>query len=95
MSDAEWMRSLLRRVPVHAVDLRAVQAAGDATALSYHRAMQEWLREASLALHEAEMDGPGPRHGGASQIEGHRGSGPLGNRIAELVSTDRSAGLAG
>lgn len=89
MFDAVWMRDLLRRVPVLTVDVRAAQKAGDVSALAYHREMRAWLAEASLALHEAEMDGP--CHGGASRVGGHRGSGPLGEFAAHLIDLPHSA----
>lgn len=54
-SGTEWLADLIRRAPVHVVDIAAAQRAGDAAALAYARAIKEWQDEAAVAIAEAEQ----------------------------------------
>ena len=60
----EWLADLIRRVPVHVVDVAAAQRAGDTAALAYARTFQEWRDEAALAIAEIEQHSlhAGSRH---------------------------------
>ncbi len=60
----EWLADLIRRVPIHAINVAAAQRGGDAVALAYVRAIQEWRDEAALAIAETEQQSrrAGSRH---------------------------------
>ena len=55
---SQVLAALIRRVPVHAVDVPAAQRAGDAAAVAYASAMAAWRMEAAQAVTAAMATSP-------------------------------------
>lgn len=55
---SQILAALIRRVPVHAVDVPAAERAGDAAAVAYAAAIEAWRAEASQAVAAAMSGSP-------------------------------------
>lgn len=81
MSTIDHLARLIRRVPVHHIDVAEATEAGDVEALWYARDIAKWLSEAAIALSEVSEDGKGGS--GARKVGDDR---PSGDLAPELVS---------